>query len=169
MFDFREFKESDAEIILGWITDEKSFRLWSADKYKNYPAKAGDINAFYNELKLNGAMPLMFCDGKASIGHLVMRLLSGEPVKTVRFGFIIVDSSVRGKGYGKAMLNKALEFAIDKLGAERITLGVFDNNPKAHKCYESVGFKKCGESTYNIDDEEWICHEMEYTAGFADR
>ncbi|MBR2724641.1 MAG: GNAT family N-acetyltransferase [Ruminococcus sp.] len=161
MFSLREYMEKDAKIILSWITDERSFRQWSADKYKNYPATAEDVNAFYNEIKPNGAMPFMFCDDDKPIGHLIMRPLCDEAVKTVRFGFIIVDSSIRGKGYGKAMLLEALSFAFSNLSAKRVTLGVFENNPKALKCYESAGFKQWGETVCRIGEEDWICFEME--------
>ena len=161
MFALREFDKSDADIILSWITDEKSFRQWSADKYKDYPAKAEDVIRFYDEMKLNGATPFMFCDGDNPIGHLLMRPLCDEAVKTVRFGFIIVDSSVRGKGYGKAMLNIALKYAFKNLDAHRVTLGVFENNPKALKCYETVGFTQWGESVLGINGEQWRCLEME--------
>lgn len=162
MFTLREYRDSDADIILSWIIDEKSFRQWSADKYKEYPAKAEDVNTFYEEIKPNGAMPFMFCDCDKPIGHLIMRPLVDEDIKTIRFGFIIVDSTIRGKGYGKAMLQLALRYAFDNLSAERVTLGVFENNPNALNCYESVGFKLTSEiNSYTIDGEEWKCPEME--------
>ena len=33
---FRPYKEEDAKEILTWIKNEREFRLWSADRYKNY-------------------------------------------------------------------------------------------------------------------------------------
>ena len=36
---FRSYKEDDASIILSWISNEREFRLWSADRYENYPIK----------------------------------------------------------------------------------------------------------------------------------
>ena len=59
----------------------------------------------------------------------------------MRFGFVIVDSSKRGKGYGKGMLELAIRYAFDILKAERITLGVFENNAPAYRCYKAVGFR----------------------------
>ena len=161
MFWLRAYSKSNADIILSWITDEKSFRQWSADKYKRYPATAVDVNSFYDELKTQGGTPFMFFDEGNAIGHFIMRPLQDEKVKTVRMGFIIVDSAVRGKGYGKAMLKEALKLAVESFGAKRVTLGVFENNLKALKCYESVGFRQWGATTYNINGEEWKCLEME--------
>ena len=48
-----------------------------------------------------------------------------------------------------------------KTSAQKITLGVFDNNPSAIHCYESVGFVVTGTDTYVIDGEEWTGKEME--------
>ena len=79
----------------------------------------------------------------------------------MRFGFVIVDDELRGKGYGKQMLQLTIRRAKDELGAQRITLGVFDNNLIALHCYASVGFKVIGTDTYMIDGEEWTGKEME--------
>lgn len=46
---FRKYKEDDAKEILSWIKDEREFRLWSADRYNNYPALPSDINNNYLE------------------------------------------------------------------------------------------------------------------------
>lgn len=161
MFSVRDFKNSDAKKILGWITDEKSFRQWSADKYESYPPNPQEMIAFYEAMKLQGARALMFCDDGKEIGHFILRPISDESIKTVRFGFIIVDSSVRGKGYGKKMLLSAIEYASAEFGADKVTLGVFENNPNAIKCYESVGFRQYGEEFYTIGTEQWRCFEME--------
>ena len=72
-----------------------------------------------------------------------------DPLKTViRFGFVIVDDQLRGKGYGKQMLQLAIQKAKNEFGAKKINLGVFDNNPSALHCYESVGFKIIGTDSY---------------------
>ena len=59
------------------------------------------------------------------------------------------------------MLQLAIQKAKPEYGAERITLGVFDNNPSALHCYESVGFQVIGTDSYLIDGEEWKGKEME--------
>ena len=79
----------------------------------------------------------------------------------IRLGFVIVDDNLRGKGYGKQMLQLAIQKAKNVFGAKKITLGVFDNNPSALRCYESVGFQVTGTDSYFIDGEEWTGKEME--------
>ena len=34
----RAFNPDDAETILSWCKDKHAFRLWSADRYKDFPA-----------------------------------------------------------------------------------------------------------------------------------
>ena len=95
------------------------------------------------------------------IGHLILRN-PGEDVKVVRMGFIIVDHSIRGKGYGKVLIHMAIDYARNQLGSEEINLGVFVNNEGALHCYESVGFQITGieKNAYQFYDEHWDCAEM---------
>lgn len=55
------------------------------------------------------------------------------------------------------MLNLGLKYAFEILGAERVTIGVFDNNTIAHNCYKKVGFV----DREIIKDEPWNIIEME--------
>ena len=161
---FRAFESNDAQTIISWIKDEYSFRQWSADTYNNYPALPSDIIARYAEISENHkglVYPLMFTDGDETIGHLIVRVLDKEQ-GLIRFGYIIVDSEKRGKGYGSKMLRSALDFAQNELGAKRVTLGVFENNPSAYRCYKAVGFNEFDSTETIINGEPWKCLELEY-------
>ena len=98
-------------------------------------------------------------DGKV-VGHIMLRYPDSSNT-VIRLGFVIVDDNLRGKGYGKQMLQLAIQKAKNVFGAKKITLGVFDNNPSALRCYESVGFQVIGTDSYFIDGEEWTEKEME--------
>ena len=97
-------------------------------------------------------------EGKV-VGHIMLRYPDSSKT-VIRLGFVIVDDNLRGKGYGKQMLQLAIQKATHEFGAKKITLGVFDNNPSAFYCYESVGFKITGTDSYLIDGEEWTGTEM---------
>ena len=153
----RAFNPDDAETILSWCKDKHAFRLWSADRYKDFPAQPEEMLEQYNG---NNMYPLTAVVDNLVIGHILLRYPS-EDNTVIRFGFVIVDDSKRGKGYGKQMLRLAIDNAQQELGAQKITLGVFDNNPSALHCYESVGFVVTGTDTYAIDGEEWTEKEME--------
>ena len=153
----RPFHPNDAETILGWCKDKQAFRKWSADRYKDFPAKREDMMEQY---KGDSMYPLTAVVGENIIGHVLLRFLS-EDKTLVRFGFVIVDDTKRGKGYGKQMLQMVIKKAKEEFGVQKITLGVFDNNPSAFHCYDSLGFKVIGTDTYLIDGEEWTGKEME--------
>jgi len=61
-----------------------------------------------------------------------------------------------------------MEFTFEELGATKISLGVFENNPLAIYCYESVGFRRVArtekENCYCLG-EVWNCIEMGYHVG----
>ena len=153
----RPFNINDAPTILSWCKDKHAFRLWSADRYKEFPAQPDEMMEQY---KGENMYPLTAVVEEEIIGHILLRFPS-EDKSVIRFGFVIVDDSKRGKGYGKQMLQLAILKAKQDFGARNITLGVFDNNPSALHCYESVGFVVTGTDTYAIDGEEWTGKEME--------
>jgi len=162
----RPYKPCDADIIVSWIKDETTLRKWSGDRFGNFPITSEDINNKY--LKNNGDCaqadnfyPFTAFDESGVVGHLILRY-TDEEKKVIRFGFVIVDDSKRGKGYGKQMLTLALGYAFDIFGAERVTLGVFDNNKSAYLCYKASGFRENGKEMFcELLGEQWRIVEME--------
>lgn len=164
----RPYKPKDAEAIVSWIKDERALRKWSSDRYGEYPITAEDIN--YKYLKCNGDCeepdnfyPITAMDASGPVGHLIMRY-TNKAKTIIRLGFIIVDDSKRGLGYGKRMIQMAMRYAFDMLKAEKITLGVFDNNPSAYYCYKAAGFKEIPmkeDVVFEILGEKWKCIELE--------
>lgn len=153
----RRFESSDAPTILGWCTDKRSFRLWSADRYKDFPASTDEMLAMYGA---GNVFPFTLVDGGDVVGHLILRYPT-ENKDIVRLGFVIVDKARRGMGYGRKMLELAIDYARINLGAKRITLGVFCENASAIECYKAVGFGIVANDSYVIDGEDWQGFEME--------
>lgn len=159
---FRPYKKEDAKEILSWIKSEREFKLWSADRYKNYPAKPLDINDNYSKSKkLSNFYALTFEDEGRIIGHLILRNPQKD-TSIIRLGFIIVNSDIRRKGYGKKIIKEAIKYAKEKLDAKEINLGVFTNNESTYNCYKSVGFKvkNIEKDVFQFHDENWDCTEM---------
>ena len=110
----RPFNINDAPTILSWCKDKHAFRLWSANRYKEFPAQPEEMIEQYNG---NNMYPLTAVVGKEIIGHILLRFPS-EDKSVIRFGFVIVDDSKRGKGYGKQMLQLAILKAKQDCGAQ---------------------------------------------------
>ena len=159
----RPYKPEDSQIICNWVKDEKTLFQWSADRIGKFPLTGNELNENYADRKIGvDFFPLTAIDEKEKvIGHLFI-LIPDVYVKTsVRFGFVIVSPEVRGKGYGRKMLELAIEYAKKELKATRVTLGVFANNPKAQACYEAVGFRSYNKRIVKILEADWECIDME--------
>lgn len=164
MLRLRPYKKCDAKYIVSWIKDEVSFRKWCADRYDSYPINADDMNKHYSGLdELDTFFQMTAIDESGVVGHLIMRFIDEEK-KILRFGFVIVDDTKRGKGYGKELLRLAVKYAFEILRVEKITLGVFENNTSAYWCYKAAGFSDVEteeEEYYPIMSEQWKCLELE--------
>lgn len=168
MLRLRPYKACDAEKIVSWIKDEKALRTWSSDRFNGFPLTKEELNRKY--LEQNGDCteednfyPMTLCDDREICGHLILRYTNGNPA-SIRFGFVIVDDAKRGKGLGKEMLRLACDFAFNVLRAEKITLGVFENNTPAYKCYKASGFSEISNQpneTYDFHGEKWKIIELE--------
>jgi len=160
--EFRNYLENDAKEILNWIKSERDFRLWSADRYDSYPINEKDINNNYeNSKKISNFYPMTLVDNGKIIGHLILRN-SNNNKEEIRLGFIIVNSDLRGMGYGKKLILNAIDYAINKLNAKKISLGVFDVNESSYYCYKSCGFIDVDTiyNAYQYKDEVWNQKEM---------
>ncbi len=168
MLRLRPYKPCDAEKIVTWISDERTFALWGGARFGAYPLKAEDMNEKY--LKNNGDCveednfyPMSAFDEDGIVGHLIMRYIQGNN-KILRFGWVVVDGSKRGKGYGKQMIQLALKYAFEILQVDTVTIGVFECNTSAYKCYLSAGFRAstvCEDSFEEIEGETLRIVELE--------
>ena len=163
----RAYKPSDAAVITSWLKSEYLMRQWCADRYERYPVMPEDMNA-YHERYIDGqrSCAMTMTDGKNIVGYITLRIPSDNPAEQ-RLGFVIVDDSKRGRGYGKALVSMAVRYACETLGATKVSLGVFENNPSAIHCYEAAGFHRVPRrevESYNCLGETWNCIEMELNA-----
>lgn len=158
----RRYEDKDAQTIIDWLGDRITFYKWSAGKIGDYPISPDKLNSFYKQFPEKSFLPLTVYDESGAVGHVTMRYTDAER-KTVKLGFIIVDGTKRGCGYAKIMLKEAMEYAYSNMGAELITVSVFENNLPAVGCYKSLRFSAeygAGDEYINIDGEEWKYTEL---------
>lgn len=160
----RPYQPSDAAVITSWPKNEYLMRQWCADRYDRYPVTPEDMNT-YHERNIDGqhsrALTMTDCDD--IVGYITLRTPADKPTEQ-RLGFVIVDDSKRGRGLGKALVSMAIKYAYEELGATKVSLGVFENNPSAIHCYEAAGFHRVTLSeteSYDCLGETWNCIEME--------
>ena len=156
MLTLRPYRPEDAETVLSWCADERAFYQWTAGVLGPWPLSAAAFN-FVERLT-----PFIAEAAGRPAGFFTLR--RPEPEKNeLRFGFVILDPALRGRGLGKEMLRLGLDCAFGAAGAEAVTLGVFENNPRAYRCYAAAGFREVFRSppeTYAVLGEAWPCREM---------
>ena len=159
----RIYRKEDAAVICKWIRTEEELYRWSADRFNKFPLFENDIEDNYlPQLEGRRFFPITAIDDKGvAIGHFIIRYPRDDDDSTVRFGFVIVDPGIRGKGYGKEMLRQGIQYVMDNLNANRIDLGVFENNERAKKCYEAVGFREYNRRECEMLIGTWTCIDME--------
>ena len=161
----RPYRLGDGEKIVAWCADEKAFYKWSAGILGEYPLTPERFNqAMAARDTSAGYFPFVVEDDTGVVGFFILRQPGDDP-QELRFGFVIVDSKIRGKGYGKKMLQLGIRYAFRLYGAKKVGLGVFVNNPGALGCYRAVGFRETGAcKEYSIAGETWTCLELEMRA-----
>ena len=160
----RPYQPSDAAVITSWLKSEYLMRQWCANRYERYPVKPEDMTAYHEE-NIDGlhSRALTMTDGNEIVGYITLRTPADNSAEQ-RLGFVIVDDSKRGRGLGKALVSMAVKYAYEELGAPKVSLGVFENNPFAIHCYEAAGFHRVSRpeaESYQCLGETWNCIEME--------
>ena len=162
MIRLRPYKQADYEYILNWLNNEFAFTQWCADKF-TYPLTKEQLNEYYHnyEKDENAWIMTALNEKGRPVGHFLMRMANYQN-ESIHLGFIIVDSQIRGQGYGKEMVSLAIKCAFDILKVKRVTLGVFDNNLSAHYCYKAIGFveEKYNEGIFSFGNDKWGIYDM---------
>ncbi len=152
----RPYQNKDFDIISQWITDERSHALWCANLMP-YPLEKNSFDALLQEVEERfGDSPFVATtnDGQV-VGFFCfsVNLHTNEGM----LKFVVIDNTMRNKGYGCEMLKLAIKYAFEIAKADAVHLNVFPENPGAKKCYEKVGFKErtLTENAFSFKDESW--------------
>lgn len=152
----RPYQDKDFDIISQWITDERSHALWCANLMP-YPLEKNSFDALLQEAEERfGDSPFVATtnDGQV-VGFFCfsVNLHTNEGM----LKFVVIDNTMRNKGYGCGMLKLAIKYAFEIAKADAVHLNVFPENPGAKKCYEKVGFKErtLTENAFSFKDESW--------------
>ena len=146
----------DYEYVSKWIDNERTHAFWCANLLP-YPITQN----FFHDLLRKNAMDwtdsayIATENNGQPIGFFCY---SVNPTDNIGFlKFIIINNLKRGKGYGKEMLNLALQYAFQITGAAAVQLNVFSENTAAKQCYEKVGFvgRKIDKDVFPYKDELW--------------
>ena len=126
----------------------------SSKKYLEYMEK--EKHAIY-VLDLQNKIQGYCLLGPCSLPHPKVSKTCGELKR------IYLNKKIQGKGYGKILLEQAFNYLRQNFKQQWI--GVWSENFRAQKIYESYGFKKVSEYIYpvgNVMDKEFIYHKKDF-------
>lgn len=142
------FNEDDFDQLIEWMNSEHLITNWAGSLFK-YPLTHDSLKWYIkdtNDLHKSDAYVYKAIDtgtGK-TIGHISLGGIS-EKNKAGRISRVLVGNTEdRGKGYCTGMIDAILKIGFEKLALHRISLGVYDFNRSAIRCYEKCGFVKEG-------------------------
>jgi RimJ/RimL family protein N-acetyltransferase len=129
-----------------WGRDSEYWRLLNADPVMPYTK--GQIKAFVDK-ELLGENPSLFffmirnLEDDRVIGEVGLDGVDWVHGDTF-VGISIGDKDLWGKGFGTDAMQVILRYAFTELNLERVSLTVFEYNPRAVRSYQKAGFKEEG-------------------------
>jgi RimJ/RimL family protein N-acetyltransferase len=137
---------------------------WAGPKY-TYPL---DTTQLSNTLaKTIGASPsyqvfkAIETDESETVGHIQLMDIDYNDGSCV-IGRVLIFQKFRGNGFGRAMVQAAVDFVFDNLCLSEVTLGVFDFNMPAIATYKSLGFTEYQfiKGARRFENESWNAIKM---------
>jgi len=151
------------------LMDSGPARMPSAKKAKEFFEK--DMDELDASIYFFGVRRLA---DDALIGEMVLDVVNWAGGDAF-VGLTIGERENWGKGYGTEMMSLLLQYAFLEVNLRRVTLNVFEYNPRAIRVYEKVGFRHEGRFRKYMNKEgrrwdmlfmgilreEWIEQNME--------
>lgn len=129
----------------------------SPEQLEAYLEKAFAFKQLEKELSTDSSeFFLMVSDGEAA-GYLKVNANDAQSENmghdALEIERIYVRKKFHGRGFGKELINKALEKAVERKKT-KLWLGVWEHNEKAIAFYTKLGFVQTGAHSFYMGDEE---------------
>lgn len=148
--------DKDFEYVSKWIDNERTHAFWCANRLP-YPITQQFFHDFLekNAIDWTDSAYVATENSGQLIGFFCYSINTEDNIGFLKF--VIVDKTKRGNGFGKEMLNLALQYAFQITGAKAVQLNVFNENSLAKQCYEKVGFvaRNMDKNVFPFKDELW--------------
>lgn len=153
----REYNEDkDFSIIKDWITDERLHAMWCANR-TSFPLQQESFDSMLKDIADKcGDRPFVALDDEGTVEGFFCYSLNNDTNEGM-LKFVMLDPAKRGKGLGREMVCRAVQYAFEDSGAAAVQLMVLSANARARKCYESAGFKErhIQKGAFTFGDEVW--------------
>lgn len=160
MIILEKFEAGDIQRLIDWVPDADFLLQWSGPKYI-FPLDDEQLTTTLEMTRADPPSHLMFkaMVNGVPVGHIELMSIDYIEKRAVLARVLIAPKPNRGRGWGKRMIQLALEMAFNDLLLENIDLGVFKFNKAAILCYQQIGFKKY-KTIPNAEDDQWTLLRM---------
>lgn len=144
MIELAQFKKDDFEQLMEWIYDEEILINWSGSLF-SFPLSFKSLEWYIQDTNIineSDAFVFKAIDAVGTaVGHISLGGISWKNRSARITRVLIGNASNRGKGCCREMIEAVLKIAFAELKLHRVSLGVYQNNISAIRCYEKAGLK----------------------------
>ena len=137
------FQESDFDQLIEWIYDEEILIKWCGSLFK-FPLTRESLSWYIKSTNIVGeseAFVYKAIDEEGNVvGHISLGGLSYKNRSARVTRVLVGNNAQRGKGCCQSMIKEILKVAFEELKLHRVSLGVYNDNEPALKCYLKTGF-----------------------------
>ncbi|MEO7523759.1 MAG: GNAT family protein [Ferruginibacter sp.] len=166
MIRLERFEEKDFSQLIEWIDTEILLQHWSGNLF-TFPLTNKSMKWYIedtNEPGISDAFVYKAVDAETgvTVGHISLGGFSYKN-RSARINRVLVgNTNHRKAGICRQMIHAVLRIGFEEFKLHRISLGVYDSNIPAIKCYEKSGFKIEGTNRdiLKFNNEWWSMIEM---------
>ena len=137
------FERSDFSQLKDWLKDDDLLMNWSGSLF-SFPLTDRSLEWYIKDVnEIPGSDAFIYkaidTDSGLTIGHISLGSISKKN-RSARISRVLIGNAQdRGKGYCHKMVSALLHIGFNDLKLHRISLGVYDFNTSAIKCYQRAG------------------------------
>ena len=160
------FEKSDFNQLVEWINNEELLINWAGSLFR-FPLSEKSLDWYIeNSNDIQGSDVLIYkvihVESDCVVGHISLGSINRSEGSARITRVLIGNTNERGKGFCQGMIKAILHIAFDQMNLHRVSLGVYDFNTSAIRCYEKAGFTKEGlmRDVKKANGEYWSLVEM---------
>jgi RimJ/RimL family protein N-acetyltransferase len=138
--------EEMSKMLTRWNANSEYFRLLNSSARQMYSVKSMTkwLEEEVGEMSLESYyFSIRTLAEDKLIGEIGLDVVNW-PGRDAFVGLGIGETEYWSKGYGTDVMNVLLRFAFTEINLRRVSLGVFEYNPRAIRSYEKAGFRHEG-------------------------
>jgi len=145
MIKLEYFTPDDFQLLIDWVSDEELLLNWAGTEFR-FPLTEEKLQRYIrsaNDFENSGTLIYKAVDLETgqTVGHISLTAVNREN-RSARITRVLVGNTTeRGKGIGEQMTRQLMRIGFNDLKLHRMSLGVFDFNEPAIRCYKKCGFR----------------------------